>query len=57
MILGGMGPTQALHTTGAKLFASFYSLFSGLIFIGTAGLMLAPFVHRLLHSFHFEEEL
>jgi hypothetical protein len=55
MILGGMGPTQALHTTSAKLFASFYSLFSGLIFIGTAGLMLAPFVHRLLHSFHFEE--
>ena len=55
MILGGMGPTQVLHTTGAKLFASFYSLFSGLVFIGTAGVMVAPFIHRLLHRFHFEE--
>jgi hypothetical protein len=52
MILGGMGPVDTLHSVAAKIFASFYALFSGLAFIGIAGLMLAPFAHRLLHRFH-----
>lgn len=56
MILGGMGPIQAPHTVAAKLFASFYPLFSGLAFIAIAGLMIAPVAHRLLHRFHWEEE-
>jgi hypothetical protein len=54
MILGGMGPVDPLHSVAAKIFASFYALFSGLAFIGIAGLMLAPFAHRLLHRFHVE---
>ena len=54
MILGGMGPVDPLHSSAAKLFASFYALFSGLAFIGIASLMLAPFAHRLLHTFHIE---
>jgi len=56
MILGGMGPVDPLHSTAAKLFASFYALFSGLAFIGIASLLLAPFAHRLLHRFHIEEK-
>jgi TRAP-type C4-dicarboxylate transport system permease small subunit len=52
MILGGMGPVNPLHTTAGKLFASFYALFSGLLFIGLAGLLFTPFAHRLLHQFH-----
>ena len=32
MILGGMGPVNQLSTTGAKMFASCYALFSGLVF-------------------------
>ena len=56
MILGGMGPVNDLNTTGGKLFASFYALFSGLIFIIIMGLLLAPFAHRLLHRFHLEIE-
>ncbi len=56
MILGGMGPVDPLHSTAAKLFASFYALFSGLAFIGIASLMVAPFAHRLLHRFHVEEK-
>ena len=55
MILGGMGPLHELPTDAAKLFASFYALFSGLAFIGIASIMLAPFVHRLMHRFHWEE--
>jgi len=56
MILGGMGPVDPVRTTGGKLFASFYALFSGLVIIGVAGLMLAPVVHRYLHKFHIEEK-
>jgi len=54
MILGGMGPVDTLHTTAGKLFAGFYALYSGLVLVGTAGLLLAPFMHRLLHRFHLE---
>lgn len=54
MILGGMGPVNPLKTTGAKLFASGYALFSGLVFIGLMGIVLTPVVHRALHKFHVE---
>jgi hypothetical protein len=56
MILGGMGPVSELHTSGAKLFASAYALFSGLVFIALVGLLLAPFAHRILHKLHWEDE-
>jgi hypothetical protein len=56
MILGGMGPVDPLKSDVAKIFASLYALFSGLAFIGIAGLMLAPFAHRLLHRVHLEEK-
>ncbi len=54
MILGGMGPVNPLRTTAVKLFASFYALFSGLVFIAVMGLLLTPVVHRMLHKFHVE---
>jgi hypothetical protein len=56
MILGGMGPVDPLSTDGAKIFASFYALFSGLAFIGIVSVLLAPFVHRMLHRIHAEEQ-
>ena len=55
MILGGMGPVDPLPTNAAKIFASCYALFSGLAFIGIVSVLLAPFVHRMLHRFHAEE--
>lgn len=54
MILGGMGPVNPLTTTGAKIFASGYALFSGLVFIAVMGLILTPVIHRMLHKFHVE---
>ena len=54
MILGGMGPVNPITTTGAKLFASVYALFSGLVFIGLMGIVLTPVFHRVLHKFHVE---
>ena len=56
MILGGMGPVNPLPSDGAKLFASFYALFSGLIFIGVMGVVLAPPAHRMIHKFHLDDE-
>jgi hypothetical protein len=54
MILGGMGPVNELHTTAGKLFASAYALFSGLIFVIVAGIVMAPILHRFFHWFHLE---
>ena len=56
MILGGMGPVDTLKTDAAKIFASFYALFSGLAFVGIVSVLLAPFVHRLLHRIQAEEQ-
>lgn len=56
MILGGMGPVNSVTTTGAKIFASGYALFSGLVFIALIGIVLAPAVHRMLHTFHADEK-
>jgi TRAP-type C4-dicarboxylate transport system permease small subunit len=56
MILGGMGPVNQLPNDTAKIFASAYALFSGLMFIAVMGLVLAPVVHRILHKFHVDEK-
>jgi len=54
MILTGMGPVDPMKTTPAKLFATAYALFSGVAFISTVAVLLAPLVHRFLHHFHLE---
>lgn len=56
MILGGMGPVDPIKSHVGKLFASGYALFSGLLFIGAASLVLTPFVHRVMHRLHLEED-
>ncbi|MBU6276537.1 MAG: hypothetical protein KGQ61_07865 [Planctomycetes bacterium] len=56
MILGGMGPVDKMTTQAGKLFTSFYALFSGLLFLGAASVVLAPFVHRVLHRLHLDED-
>jgi hypothetical protein len=54
MILSGMGPVGDLKTTGGKLFAGSYAIFSGLIIVIATGFVLAPIFHRILHRFHVE---
>jgi hypothetical protein len=56
MILGGMGPIKELPSDTAKVFASIYALFSGIIFIGVMGIVLSPVVHRIMHKFHVDEK-
>jgi hypothetical protein len=52
MILGGMGPVTPLATTAGKLFASAYALYSGLVLVAATAILLAPFLHRMLHDLH-----
>jgi hypothetical protein len=54
MILSGMGPAVELKTTGGKVFAGTYAIFSGLLIIIATGFVLAPIFHRVLHKFHLE---
>jgi hypothetical protein len=54
MILGGMGPVDALHTPAGKLFASLYALYSGVVFLAVAGVLFAPLIHRFMHHFNLD---
>ena len=54
MILGGMGPVDPVRTSAGKWFASFYALFSGMVLLVAAGVLVAPIFHRFLHRFHLE---
>lgn len=56
MLMGGMGPVDAPHTNGGKLFAGLYALYAGLLFLIIAGVVLTPVVHRVMHKFHWEED-
>ena len=54
MILTGMGPVDPPKTAAGKWFGSVYALFSGIVFLTSAGLGFTPIAHRLLHWFHLE---
>lgn len=56
MILSGMGPVGTPSTEGGKIFAGTYALYSGFVVVLTAGIVLAPVVHRMLHRFHLAGE-
>lgn len=56
MILTGMGPVNAMENNAAKLFASFYALFSGIAFLSIIAVFLAPIAHRFLHALHIGDE-
>jgi hypothetical protein len=59
MILSGMGPmidASIVLLNKAKVFASFYALFSGVAFISTIGILIAPLAHRFFHRLHLEDQ-
>src|ERR1043165_5895621 len=55
MILTGMGPVNLMPSDAAKIFGSFYALFSGVVFLTTVAMLLAPVVHRSRHKFHLRK--
>ena len=54
MTLTGIGTVAEMKTNAAKLFASAYALFSGVVFVTAAGIMVAPLFRRVLHHFHLD---
>ncbi len=56
MLLGGMGPVESPRTDGGKVFAGFYALYAGLVFLIAASVALAPALHRMLHIFHWKDQ-
>jgi hypothetical protein len=56
MIMTGMGPVDHMDSTAGKLFASFYALFCGIVFVAMVGIVIAPVAHRVLHRFHLEPQ-
>jgi hypothetical protein len=54
MLLGGMGPVDRIATTGGKVFAGLFALYSGLVFLAVTAFVLAPIFHDVLHRFHWE---
>lgn len=56
LILTGMGPVVEMKTAGAKLFSSFYALYSGVAFLSITAVFFAPLVHRMLHLLNIEDK-
>jgi hypothetical protein len=52
----GMGPVAEMKTNGAKVFSSFFALYSGVAFLSITAVFFAPIVHRLLHILHVESD-
>ncbi len=55
MLLGGMGPVKTDLSEAGKIFAGLYALYSGLLVIALAGLLLAPSIHHLMHNVDWDE--
>ena len=56
MILTGMGPVDKMETDSGKLFAAFYALYSGLVFLTMVVVLVTPIYHRFIHRFHLDSE-
>ena len=55
MILTGMGPVNKLESYSAKMFSSFYALFSGIAFLTTVAIFISPIAHRILILLHLND--
>ena len=55
MILSGMGPIHNPQTTGGKIFAGIYAIFSGFAVLGVAAVVFAPVIHRTFHKLHIAD--
>jgi hypothetical protein len=55
LLLSGMGPVETDLTDAGRLFESFYSIFCGVMLLGSTGILFTPVIHRILHAFHVED--
>lgn len=55
-LLGGLGTITVPASVSGKIFLGMYGLYAGLVFVTVLGIVLAPVVHRLLHTFHLDAD-
>jgi hypothetical protein len=55
MLVGGMGPVDAIRSETGKWAIGAYAIFAGVVFLIVAGAMLAPVVHHALVRWHLDE--
>jgi hypothetical protein len=56
MILTGNGPIHPAASAAIKLFQLVFAVAGGIGFVIVVTVVLAPVVHRVLHSFHLEPQ-
>ena len=49
-------PTSCPVSRHGSRNGSSYALFSGVAFLSSIGVLLAPFLHRFMHRFHLEDD-
>jgi hypothetical protein len=54
MVITGNGLVIPVKNEAGRIFSMFDAVIGVLIFITTAGMVLAPIFHRILHTFHLE---
>jgi hypothetical protein len=57
MLLGGMGQVTNPVSESGKLFAGFYALYAGLVFILSSVLIITPVAHRLFHKLQWDTDV
>jgi hypothetical protein len=55
LLLSGMGPVETNLSDAGRLFESLYSIFCGVMLLGSTGILFTPVIHRILHAFHVED--
>lgn len=57
MLLGGLGTAAPLERVSGKVFTALYALYAGVVFVAAAAIVVTPLAHRVLHKFHWDEQL
>lgn len=56
MIFAGMGAIAKMESVAGKIFAGTYALYAAFALLVSLGVILAPIIHRFLHTFHLDIE-
>lgn len=55
LVIGGIGVSKMPASVGGRLFYAMYGMYVSLAYAVAVSIVIMPFVHRILHKFHQEE--
>lgn len=53
-LMSGLGLSIVPDSIEGQLFASAYGILCGYVYIATSSMVVAPLLHRMLHTFHMD---